>query len=367
MAQGIANVEALTHNVARVLEHRPQNGSSGTELSGRSAAAAITGVNQAVAKVPESIIRLRQEDIDNLTTAIGYDLADNTRKNYLGQWRRFCAWALNRGISPLPADPEQVAAYLDERFQQQEHRPATLYSAAAAISFIHRTAELDDPCDTPKVKCTLRSATRKAGNLQRQAEALTAESLVKIRATACQPRRGRGGRFESPETARRRGKADIAMISLMRDAMLRVAETAALTWADIEARADGTGRLLIRRSKTDAVGEGAVVFISTHTMDALNSIRGGAADWDSLFGLRPNQISRRIKQAAQAAGLGDGFSGHSPRIGMACDLARVGTELPSLMTAGRWSSPRMPALYIRNETAARGAVAQYYSGCQQVP
>ena len=26
-----------------------------------------------------------------------------------------------------------------------------------------------------------------------------------------------------------------------------------------------------------------------------------------LFGLRPNQISRRIKQAAQAAGLGDGL------------------------------------------------------------
>ena len=45
---------------------------------------------------------------------------------------------------------------------------------------------------------------------------------------------------------------------------------------------------------------------------------------------------------------------------MARDLARAGTELPRLMTAGRWRSPRMPALYTRNETVARGAVAQYY-------
>ena len=271
MIQGIANVEALTRNVAHVREQRPQNGSGGgSELSGRSGGSRHHRCeSEAVAKVPESIIRLRQEDIDNLTTAIGYDLADNTRKNYLGQWRRFCAWALNRAISPLPADPELVAAYLDERFLQLAHRPATLYAAAAAIAFIHRTAELDDPCDTPQVKCTLRCATRKAGSLQRQAEALTAEALLKIRAAACQPRRGRGGKFESPETARRRGMADIAIIHLMRDAMLRVSEAAALSWADIETQDDGSGRLLIRRSKTDAAGEGVVVFLSSHTMDAL--------------------------------------------------------------------------------------------------
>ena len=48
----------------------------------------------------------------------------------------------------------------------------------------------------------------------------------------------------------------------MRDAMLRVSEAAVLTWSDIVSEADGTGRLLIRRSKTDAEGEGAVGFLS---------------------------------------------------------------------------------------------------------
>ena len=121
----------------------------------------------------------------------------------------------------------------------------------------------------------------------------------------------------------------------MRDAMLRVSEAAALGWRDIESESDGTGRLLIRRSKTDAEGQGAVAFLSVPTMAALALIRDEAAQNDSVFGLRRNQISARIKQAAQAADLGDGYSGHSPRVGMARDLARAGTELPSLMNAGR--------------------------------
>ena len=169
-----------------------------------------------------------------------------------------------------------------------------------------------------------------------------------------------GGNLESSRAAKSRGKADIAMISLMRDAMLRVSEATAVKWRDIEVQPDLTGRLMIRRSKTDPEGEGSIAFLSCDTMESLNAMRNGATDSDSVIGLRPNQISKRIKQAARAAGLGNGFSGHSPRIGMARDLARAGTELTSLMNAGRWSSTKMPALYTRNETAGRGAVAQFY-------
>ena len=180
-----------------------------------------------------------------------------------------------------------------------------------------------------------------------------------IEATACEPRLGRGGRYESQETARSRGNLDVALISLMRDAMLRVSEAAALSSMDIESAVDGTGRLLIRRSKTDAEGQRAVAFLSAPTMAALALIRNEATAGDSVFGLRPNQISARIKQAAQAADLGGGYSGHSPRVGMARNLSRAGAELPSLMNAGRWRSPAMPAHYTRNESAARGAVAQF--------
>ncbi len=287
-------------------------------------------------------------------------LADNTRVNYEAQWARFVYWTRERGMQALPAEPQAVEMYLCERFETQGHRPATIRAAASAVGFVHKALGLADPCDTPVVKALIRSVNRKAGMMQKQAVALTEDALAVIMTSVCEPRSGRGGGRESVMSARRRCEVDIAIMCLMRDAMLRVSEAAALVWGDIVAEEDGTGRLLIRRSKTDPDGEGYVAYVSVPTMTFLTRIKGDAVEEDSVFGLRPNQISRRIKQAARIAGLGDGFSGHSPRVGMACDLARAGIELPSLMTAGRWRSPKMPALYTRNEMVVRGAVAQYY-------
>ncbi|MDE0497668.1 MAG: tyrosine-type recombinase/integrase [Acidimicrobiaceae bacterium] len=307
------------------------------------------------------IAPLTESDAANLNGLFRHEVTPNTLRCYRSQWRRFVTWAAARSIPALPAEPEHVAAYLAERFNQLGHKPATLRVAAAAIAYVHSTCELENPCSHPDVRRTLRGATRVAGKAQKQAKGLTAEALDAIEATACRPRLGKNGRQESARVAARRGSVDIALVRLMRDAMLRVSECAALTWSDIETVPDGSGRLLIRRSKTDPDGEGAVVFVSAPTMAALASIRNGAPRGLRVFELSPNQISLRIKKAALAAGLGDGFSGHSPRVGMAQDLARIGVELPSLMTAGRWRSPAMPAHYTRNETADRGAVAQFHN------
>ena len=312
---------------------------------------------------PSRLQGLTSADLANLDAVFGHEISWNTVTNYRVQWNNFIAWADEKGVPMLPADPVQVAAYLAERIQEYGHRPATLRVAASAIAFVHRNAGLDDPCSSPEVKKTLRCATRKAGKYQKQAEALTAEALAAIRSTAYKPRLGRGGRVESQETATCRANLDIALISLMRDAMLRVSEAASLVWEDVSEEADGTGRLLIRCSKTDAEGQGAVAFLSAETMDSLGLVREKNEGSERIFDLRPNQIADRIKKAAQAAGLGKGFSGHSPRVGMARDLVRAGIELPSLMNAGRWRSATMPAHYTRNEIAGRGAVAQYHGLC----
>lgn len=303
---------------------------------------------------------LTESDLENLKVLIGHQITDNTLRSYRSQWRRFAAWTKTRRVSSLPAEPDCVAAYLAERSEALGHKPATLRVASAAIAFVHEVLRLDNPCAHPHVRGTLSGAARKRGGAQKQAKGLTREALEAITKTACRQRIGRGGRLERPHMADARGRLDIALVSLMRDALLRVSEAAALTWGDIETAPEGSGRLLIRRSKTDQRGDGAVVFVSPQTMAALDQIRGSADCARSVFGLGPNQISIRIKQAAVAAGLGEGFSGHSPRVGMAQDLVRAGIELPGLMTAGRWRSPIMPAHYARKEAAHRGAVAQYY-------
>lgn len=287
-------------------------------------------------------------------------VATNTRRNYGYQWNLYASWAHDRGIDPTPAEPEQVAAYLAERAEVHNHKPATLRAAAAAISFVHKRADLDNPCNSKQVKHVISGATRDAGSDQKQAEGLTAQAFETIIKYSRNRRRTKGGRWETSEEAIKRADIDHAIIGLMRDAMLRASEAADLVWADLQERDYGTGLLFIGRSKTDQEGQGFYAFVSPRTMTLLSAIRGDAQPTDSIFGLHRNQISNRIKKAAYAAGLGDNFSGHSPRIGMAQDLAQAGTELHRLMVDGRWRTPRMPAHYIRKVSVARGAVAQYY-------
>ena len=145
--------------------------------------------------------------------------------------------------------------------------------------------------------------------------------------------------------------------------MLRRSEAHLLTWADVDFRKNGTALLQLRRSKTDQEGEGVVLYIGKQAADALRAIRPAEEVLDlqaPVFELSPQQIGRRVNAAAKAAGLGEGFTGHSGRVGMAQDLANTGTELPALMTAGRWKNSKMPARYTERQAAGRGAVARYY-------
>ena len=117
--------------------------------------------------------------------------------------------------------------------------------------------------------------------------------------------------------------------------------------------------------KTDQESEGAVLYLGPAAVEILLAIRPEEAVIDpgtSVFGLSASQIYRRVKAAAKMAGLGEGFSAHSPRVGMAQDLSAAGAELPELMTAGRWDSPTMPARYTEAQATGSGAVARYCRG-----
>ena len=295
-----------------------------------------------------------------VSDALGEAYSPGTREVYRSHWARWTEWAGGLGVRTLPAAPVHVAAFLTDR-AEEGCRPATLRAALAAIAFAHRAEGLDSPTEDEGVGATMKGLSRMLGRAQRQAPGLTRDCLAAIRAVACLPRRGRGGRLETPEYARRRGLVDIALASVMRDGLLRRGEAAAATWADVTWEPDGSGRLLVRRSKTDPEGIGTVLYLSRQTAEDLRAIRPEDSTGDDpVFGLSAQQIHHRLRAAARAAGLGGEFSGHSARVGMAQDLAGSGVELPALMTAGRWSSPTMPARYTRSQLAGRGAVARYY-------
>ena len=244
-----------------------------------------------------------------------------TGDSYANQWNRFVAWSQASGKRSLPASPEDVAAYLEDR-SGTGARPSTLKVAAAAIAHNHKDAGFDVPVHHRVARTILDELTRDDAPGPTRALPLDLDCYLAIRKTAHQPRRGRGGRTERAAIARRRGAVDIAMIGLMRDARLRVSEAAALTWGDIERVRGGSGRVRVVGTEETSYRE-----VCADTMKLLLSIRRDAGADEPVLGMRPNQIATRIGAAAKQAGLGKGYSGDSPRLGMIKDMETLGVHL----------------------------------------
>lgn len=285
--------------------------------------------------------------------------APSTRATYASAWQQFTRWLRGQpGPGTMPVTPETLLAYLQD-LAAAGRKWSTIETHRAVIARAHRMAGLPNPAEDHGFKDRLKKLARQTGRHQEQVQALTSTAQAAIEATAAIPRRGKGGRTETAEEAETRARFDRTLISVMREGMLRCGEAAALLWEDLDLAPDGTGRVLIRRSKTDQEGHGALVFLSRTSMTALEELRGQHEPGPRIFPLSSKQLRRRIQEAARAAGLKGHFGGHSPRIGMAVDLAQAGTGLPEIQNAGRWKSPTMPAHYIRGITAGQGAVARY--------
>ena len=286
-------------------------------------------------------------------------LSENTRRTYAAQWRSFDDWCAEVGLSALPADPLTVARYLAARAGSGASI-ATLRLATSAISKAHEWAKLESPCRDPGVRASLKGWGRRLAKPQRQSGALTADVLAVIRLTAVQPRR-RGRGVEAPEQAAEPARFDLALVAVLSDAGLRRSEASSLTWGDVQRWDDGSGRITVIRSKTDAEAVGAVVAITPVAMKALDAIRPvGVGGGEKVFGLSESQIARRVKVIAKAAGLSDWefFSGHSGRVGMARRMAQNGAPTHEIERQGRWKQGGgMVGRYTRGESA--GSALRY--------
>ena len=258
---------------------------------------------QIVPHQPASLPALRVAD-QGVASALESVLSDNTNRVYGTQWRLFNDWCGEVGLRSLPAEPLTVARYLAARAGNGASI-ATMRLATSAIAKAHQWAKLESPCRDPGVRAALKGWGRRLSKPQRQSGALTADVLAVIRLTTVQPRkRGRG--FETAEQAAGRARFDVALVAVLSDAGLRRSEVSSLTWGDVQRWDDGSGRITVIRSKTDAEAQGAVVAITPVAVKALDAIRPmGVANYEKVFGLSESQIARRVKVIAKAAGLAD--------------------------------------------------------------
>lgn len=81
---------------------------------------------------------------------------------------------------------------------------------------------------------------------------------------------------------------------------------------------------------------------------------------DRVFDMSPSTLARRIRAAAKAADIDPGnITSHSPRLGMAQDLAAAGVSMPGLMQAGRWKSAATAVRYTEHLSAQDTPAGQY--------
>jgi integrase len=167
---------------------------------------------------------------------------------------------------------------------------------------------------------------------------------------------------------------DRALVTVAYDTMCRREELVSLLIEDIEPAEDGSGTVVIRRSKTDVMGEGATAYLSPLSMRLV-------AEWLQESALKSGQIFARVvgsnavgdpltaqivAAVLRIVGVWIGLerkdweriSGHSARVGAAQDLLALNMDLPSVMQAGRWKDTRMPMRYGEKVLAGRGAMAR---------
>ena len=282
--------------------------------------------------------------------------AENTVRAIRGDTAIFTCWCVERGMESLPASAVTVAQFIDS--MSESRKPATIRRYVASIGHLHRAAGQDDPTKASPVKLALKRLGRQHGSRQTQAAPFGEMALERVLATI---------------KDRLIDRRDLALLMVCRDMLARRSEVVALELQDLQFADDGSSTVLVKRSKTDAIGEGAVLWLSPRTTSALKRwLESAGITKDVVFrsvdrgghvggALDAGEVARRFKVMAERAGIDATLiSGHSARVGMAQDLVAHGAELAAVMQAGRWKSPTMPARYAERLSAGRGAVAQYY-------
>jgi integrase len=283
---------------------------------------------------------------------------DNTKKAWRADWKVFLTHCQSKHASPLPTSPGVIASFVDA-CRLAGKKPATTRRYLSTITRAHRVAGLADPCADESVQLEIKGLYHVMSARQRQARALTWEHIKQFIDTA-----GEGIR----------ATRERALVSVAYDLMARRAELVALEVNDLIFEEDGTGRALIRRSKTDQLGEGTGCYMTRDTVRWLKA-------WLKIAAIREGPIFRRIKNggsigeplAADAVGVilkrvaryvgfsekdAEAVSGHSIRVGATQDLLALNIDLGSVMQAGRWKSNRMPMRYGEQIMAARGGIAR---------
>src|ERR1035441_9072544 len=194
-----------------------------------------------------------------------------TLKAWRCDWVIYAGFCEPRNLSALPATPETIAGFVVD-CKEAGKKPATVSRYLSTIARFHRAAQLFNSCASEAVQMEMKGMTNEVSVRQSQARGLGMAEIQRFLE----------GAGESMPAMRER-----AMLCVAYDAMARRSELIAIDVEDLKFLDDGTGRLLIRRSKTDQAGEGHVAYLSRQTVRYLK-------EWLKAGHIQEGAVFRRI-------------------------------------------------------------------------
>jgi site-specific recombinase XerD len=275
--------------------------------------------------------------------------APATLRNYRQIQRRFSNWCNEQGLSATPPiAPTIVAAWVDDMGGKLAAN--TIATRLWGIAELHRSNFLPSPTTHRLVELALKSVRRRYGSMTKQAPPLGKEDVLKA---------------ISEMGSTRIELRDKAVLWIATDSWCRASEIVAFRVKDLQRQSDGSSLLCVARSKTDQYYEGAFAYLSEKGTEAVlrwveeaNLLDSDPIITKSQKGalrtpIDPATLSRIIRRCTGRSDV----SAHSTRVGGVHDAFRLGCDLSSIMVAGRWSSPEMPARYGRRILASHSAAA----------
>jgi integrase len=281
--------------------------------------------------------------IDEIFARFDGAFADNTLRAYKSDFILYDTWCKGNGVNTLQPSGEDVANYIE--YLSLGSSSATVRRRITGISTVLRLSGLEDPAKSPAVLLAMKRMYRKKGRAQKQAIPLTRNVLMALLAVC----------GESNRKVR-----DQVMLHLGYETMRRRAELCRFRFEDLEVLPNGKAGLHLNFSKTDQMGQGKIIPISSDLHELLRDWRErvgsdgyilrGVDLYDNIGGsLHPNSINRRLRELQEQAGLelGGTLSGHSFRVGAALDLLDSGESLEKIMLRGGWQSESSAIKYLR--------------------
>jgi site-specific recombinase XerD len=309
----------------------------------------------AISRLPSS---RRHQLIEEYRQRSENAFAPATLRNYHMVIRLFGKWCADHGYSPEPpVSPEILASWVDDMGGKLASN--TIETRLWGIAELHRSRFVPSPTRHRLVDLALKGVKRKYGTTQRQAPALGKKDVIHAI-----------DRLGSSRLELR----DKAMLWIMTDSWCRSSEVSAFKVKNLLRQDDGSSLLYVSRSKTDQYGEGAYAYLSAKgTLAVLAWIEEAKLKADDPIltksqkgaqhlPLDPATISRILRRCTGRKDV----SAHSTRIGGVHDAFRIGCDLSSIMVAGRWTSPEMPARYGRKISAQQSAAAKVSEAFNQV-